>query len=266
MATFTLLHHPGRFSVGLLSFAMLCVGGASAASTATQPITVAWRDKPPYHYIENGENKGFLLKRTRAVFKQAGVPARFVNEPQKRIWANLSHGATNYCAISWYRLPDREAVAQFTLPIHEDMPHTILIAPGALESVKAHPTLASLLDDPSLTLGVVEGASYGPLIDQMIRNSKNQLMSRTVEVTLMMRMLAIGRASFMFVDREDWEFFRKKEIGVQAATRHDFPDMPPGLRRYIACSKDVTPEIIDKLNHAITVTGGTYNAGHSIKK
>jgi polar amino acid transport system substrate-binding protein len=266
MATFTLLHHPGRFSVGLLSFAMLCVGGASAASTATQPITVAWRDKPPYHYIENGENKGFLLKRTRAVFKQAGVPARFVNEPQKRIWANLSHGATNYCAISWYRLPDREAVAQFTLPIHEDMPHTILIAPGA-----------SGKREGASNAGLAAGRSFADagrgrrrvlraLIDQMIRNSKNQLMSRTVEVTLMMRMLAIGRASFMFVDREDWEFFRKKEIGVQAATRHDFPDMPPGLRRYIACSKDVTPEIIDKLNHAITVTGGTYNAGHSIKK
>lgn len=258
MATFTLLHRAGLFSLAIM------LGGA--ASATPQTITVAWRDKPPYHYNEDGETKGFLLQRAKDVFNLAGVPARFVSEPQKRIWANFGHGAKSYCALSWYRLPEREAVAQFTLPIHEDLPHTILISPGALDSVMAHPTLASLLDDPSLTLGVVEGSSYGPVIDQMIKNSKNQLMSRTVEVTLMMRMLAVGRASFMFVDREDWGFFSKKEVAVQAATRHDFPDMPPGLRRHIVCSKDVSPEIMNKLNQAITATGGVYNAGHSLKK
>jgi hypothetical protein len=65
-----------------------------------------------------------------AVFATAGLEARFVNEPQKRIWANFQHGTTNYCSISWYRLPEREALAQYSQPFHEDLPHTILIAPG----------------------------------------------------------------------------------------------------------------------------------------
>jgi len=237
----------------------LLLGGAAWA----EPITVAWRDKPPYHYIENGEPKGFLLERARTVFAQAGLSARFVNEPQKRIWAKFQSGASNYCSISWYRLPEREALAQYSQPFHEDLPHTILIAPGMADRVRAHPTLASLLTDQTLTLGAVEGVSYGPVIDPMIKASKNKVMSRTVETTQMMRMLTVGRASYMFVDREDWEFFRQKNPSAKAMVRHDFPDMPPGLRRHIVCSRDVPQETMNKLNQAIAATGGINNPGHS---
>lgn len=232
---------------------------------APPPLTVAWRDKPPYHYLDQGEPRGFLLERVKHIFNVAGVPAQFVNEPQKRIWANFTHGATHYCSISWYRLPEREAVAQFTAPIHEDLPHTVLISQQFVQQVTAHPTLSSLLDDPGLTLGVVEGVSYGPALDQMIKHSKNHVMSRTVETTLMIRMLSVGRASFMFVDREDLSFFRAREKLVQSTAQYDFPDMPPGMKRYIACSKDVAPETMTKLNQAIAATGGAYNAGHSAK-
>lgn len=235
--------------------------GATWAAPAT--LTVAWRDKPPYHYLEDGAAKGFLLERARAVFDSAGVPARFVNEPQKRVWANFQHGATNYCSISWYRLPEREAVAQYSQPFHEDLPHTVLIAPGMAERVKAHTTLASLLADPTLTLGTVEGVSYGPALDALIKTSKNKIMSRTVETTQMMRMMTVGRASFMFADREDWEFFSGKNPASQAIVRYDLPDMPAGMKRHIVCSRDVPQETMNKLNQAIAATGGMNNPGHS---
>ena len=238
-----------------------CVSGA--AWSAPSPITVAWRDKPPYHYMENGVAKGFLLARAQQIFATAGLEARFINEPQKRIWANYQHGATNYCSISWYRLPEREALAQYSQPIHEDLPQTILIAPGMEERVKAHTTLASLLADPTLTLALVEGVSYGATLDAMIKAGKNTIMSRTVETKQMMRMLTVGRASYMFVDREDWEFFRDKEKASQSLVRHDFPDMPGGLKRHIVCSRDVPQDTMNKLNQAIAATGGMNNPGHS---
>jgi len=250
------------FQSSLLVAAVLSGGSAWCAP---QPLTVVWRDKPPYHYQENGEPKGFLLERVKNIFNVAGVPAQFITEPQKRIWANFRHGAKNYCSISWYRLPEREAVAQFTAAIHEDLPHSVLIAPAYVDKVAAHSTLSSLLNDPELTLGLVDGVSYGPALDQMIKDSKNRIMSRTVEATLMMRMLTVGRASFMFVDREDWDYFRAHETTPQTAVRRDFPDMPPGMKRYILCSKDVPAETMAKLNQAIAATGGAYNAGHSIK-
>jgi len=244
-------------------FAGLCAALASGAACSAPPITVAWRDKPPYHYIENGVPKGFLLARARQVFATAGLETRFINEPQKRIWANLQHGASNYCSISWYRLPEREAVAQYSQPFHEDLPHTVLIAPGMETRVKAHATLASLLADPTLTVGVIEGVSYGPVLDPLIKAGQNKIMSRTVETTQMMRMLTVGRASYMFVDREDWEFFRDKEKASQSLVRHDFPDMPGGLKRHIVCSRDVPQDTMNKLNQAIAATGGMNNPGHS---
>lgn len=232
-----------------------CLGlllSAAASAWAEQPITVAWRDKPPYHYMEKDVARGFLLERSQRIFSAAGIPTRFVSEPQKRIWANFEHGARNYCSISWYRLPEREALGQFSLPIHTDAPHSILIAPAAVSQVKAHATLASLLSDPSLTLGVVDGVSYGHDIDSMIARSSNQVMRRTVDVTLMMRMLSVGRASYMFVDREDWAFLSKREPQLRVATRHDFPDMPPGLKRHIVCSKDVPAATMNRINQAIS--------------
>ncbi|NRR30633.1 transporter substrate-binding domain-containing protein [Oxalobacteraceae bacterium] len=228
---------------------LLAIAGSAWAGPV---LTVAWRDKPPYHYLEKEIPTGFLLDRSQRIFSAAGIPVRFVSEPQKRIWANFEHGARNYCSISWYRLPEREALAQYSLPIHTDPPHSILIAPGALSQVKAHATLASLLADSSLTLGVVDGVSYGHDIDSMIARSGNQIMRRTVDVNSMIRMLSVGRASYMFVDREDWAFLSKREPQLRAATRHDFPDMPPGLKRHIVCSKDVPAATMSKINQAIS--------------
>ena len=232
------------------SAALLCLFSATLASAAPA-ITVAWREKAPYYYTENGVAQGFLLQRTKDIFAAAGIEAHFVEEPQKRIWANLEHGATNYCSISWYRLPEREAIVQFTRPIHYDPPQTLLIAPGAVAQVEAHATLASLLADPQLTLGVVDGVSYGPALDALIAHSTNQVMRRTVSVNNMMRMLAAGRASFMFADREDWNYYHAQDKSRITAVRHDFPDMPPGLKRYMVCTRDVPAAVIDKLNQAI---------------
>lgn len=241
--------------------ALLCGSGWSAPPT----LTVAWRDKPPYHYTEGGVAKGFLLERARQVFKAADIPARFVSEPQKRIWANFRRGASNYCSISWYKLPEREALAQYSHAFHEDLPHTVLIAPSAVTQVRSHATLESLLADPGLTLGVVDGVSYGPVLDPLINASKNKVMSRTVETTQMLRMLGLGRASFMFADREDWEYYRQRGEKLMAV-QYDLPGMPPGLRRHIVCSKDVPQETMDRLNKAIAATGGIVNPGHSARQ
>ena len=235
--------------------AATCLGLAGLA-VASPPITVAWRDKPPYHYTEHGAAKGFLLQRAQEVFARAGIEAHFINEPQKRIWANFAHGATNYCSLSWYDLPERQKVAQFSLPIQIDQPHTVLVAPDAVERVKAHATLASLLADPALTLGAVDGVSYGSELDAMIAHSTNQVMRRTVEATNMMRMLALSRASFMFADRADWDYYRQNQPALRVIGQQEFPDMPQGMKRHIACSKDVSADIMGRINAAISATGG----------
>ncbi|PWF55320.1 hypothetical protein C7C56_002460 [Massilia glaciei] len=221
------------------------------AFAAAAPLTVAWRDKAPYHHTENGVERGFLLARAKAVFAGAGIEAQFVMEPAKRIWANLDNGTPNYCSIGWYRLPGRERVAQYSKPLHTDLPHTILVAPGAAARVRAHPTLRALLADPGLTLGVVDGVSYGARLDALIAASGNRIDRRTVIPTRMMRMLAAGRVSFMFIDREDLAYLSGREPGVREALRHDFADMPAGLARHLVCGKDVAPALMERIDKAI---------------
>jgi uncharacterized protein (TIGR02285 family) len=232
-------------------FIGLCAAGSVAGAWAETPVTVAWREKAPYYYMEDGVAKGFMLERARQVFAAAGVPARFVNEPQKRIWANFKHGMPRYCSISWYRLPEREAVAQYTVAVHADQPHAVLAVPSLAARIKAHSNLQSLLSDKSLTLAVIDGVSYGPQLDKLIKRSENRIMRRTVETAAMFRMVAVGRADYLFVDREDWNHLRQKHQELQSLVLVEFADMPPGLKRYFVCSFDIPAETMERLNRAI---------------
>lgn len=226
----------------------------AAALAPAQPVTVSWRDKPPYYYLEDGIAKGFMLDYAKEVFAAAGIEAHFVQEPQKRIWSRFADGTRNYCSVSWYRVPEREALAQFSLPVYTDPPHTILVAPAALERVRTHPTLASLMADPVLTLAVIDGVSYGPELDVRIRQSANQVMRRTVPTTNMLQMLAAGRASYLLADRNDWNHLRARNKQVASLAQYEVPDLPPGLKRHILCSRDVPAATMERLNQAIRTT------------
>ncbi|MES2299593.1 MAG: transporter substrate-binding domain-containing protein [Pseudomonadota bacterium] len=234
-------------SLSALAQCVLCV----AASAAAPPLTVAWRDKAPLHYVENGVEKGVLLERAHRVFDAAGVETRFVREPAKRIWANLKAGKPNYCSFGWYHLPERLAYSQFSAPFHVDAPHTILLSPEAAAGASSHASLAQLLGDARLTLGVVDGVSYGAQIDQLIASSANTVVRRTVEPATMMRMVGAARVSFMFIDRDDLNYFREHSAALRGILQRDYADMPPGLTRYIVCSKDVSPEVMARINKAI---------------
>jgi len=234
-----------NFLIGLFG------AGGAAMALAAPPMTVSWREKPPYYYNENGAAKGFMLERAKQIFDAAGIPARFVSEPQKRIWANFTHGVKNYCSISWYRLPEREAIAQYTIAVHTDQPHVILAVPAMAARVRAHPNLKSLLADSSLTLGVIDGVSYGTELDALMAVSKNKVMRRTVETAAMFRMLAIGRADFLFVDREDLGHLLAKNPELRSLVQLEFNDMPPGLKRYFVCSRDIPAATMQRLNRAI---------------
>ena len=221
------------------------------ASSTAQTLTVAWRNKPPHQYIENHVEKGILLDRAKQVFSEAHLPAKFVEEPAKRIWNNFKIGTRNYCSIGWYRIPERESLVQFSIIFHTDPPHTLLVGPAAVSPVLAHKTLSSLMADETLTLGVVDGVSYGPELDALIGKSHNRIERSTTAPMVMANMVGADRASYMFIDREDWEFLRDKEKSMQGTTQVDLKGMPQGLDRYIVCSKDVPAATMSKINRVL---------------
>jgi hypothetical protein len=94
------------------------------------------------------------------------------------------------------------------------------------------------------------------VLDEMIAASQNQIMRRTVDTMLMMRMVSVDRASYMVTDRYDWEYYRRNNKDNRLPLRYDFPDMPPGLKRHIVCSRDVPAAVMSRINHGIAATGG----------
>lgn len=234
----------------LLLIGATCYWSVLSASAA-EPITVAWRDKAPYHYLENGIERGFLLLRAKRIFALADVPAVFVERPSKRIWRDFQRGKARYCSIGWYRLPERERIAQFSLAFHVDPPQMLLVSPQAFPAIQAHASFAALMADPNISLGVVDGVSYGPILDRQITRSANRIERVTVSPARMIAMLAANRIDYMLADQADWQYLRSQDQALSQIAEYQFSDMPPGLERYIVCGKDVPPEVMDRLNHAI---------------
>lgn len=240
---------------GLMNLATRIVTGcltlAAATSVYGQVITVVWREKPPYQYLEGGVEKGALLARARALFRQAGVDARFERVPSKRIWANFQSGVNNTCSFGWYRLPEREALTWFSLPFAEDPPQQVLVGPAAEAGVAAHPTLAVLFADRRYRAGFVDGVSFGPVLDAMIAANSDHIERRTVEPTAMMRMVVAGRYAYTLVDVADFAYYRDRDPLIRDAALRSFPDAPPGLQRHVVCSKDIPASVLARIDRAI---------------
>jgi hypothetical protein len=66
------------------------------------------------------------------------------------------------------------------------------------------------------------------------------------------KMVAYDRADYMFIDQDDFAVFEQTgELAKLGMTRVDFQDAPPGLKRYVMCSKKIDDALLDKLNQAL---------------
>lgn len=234
-----------------LSLCALVLALLPFQSNAEEAITVAWRIKAPYQYLENGTEKGYLLERVKQIFAQAQIRTQFSVAPSKRIWSNFSSGVKNYCSFDWYKNPEREILVQFSEVLHPTPPYSILVGSTAASQIIAHATLQSLMADPNLTLGVVDSVTYGTELDALINTSKNKIERNSVLPMIMARMVAANRASYMFIDKHEWEHLRDSDAYLQQTKIVDLPGTPAGKNSYIVCSKDIPAEQMLRINVAL---------------
>lgn len=215
-------------------------------------IAVQYRDKPPYSYTKDAKPAGFLLERTVEIFKRANLTAIFEEAPVKRITQNVQMNANAVCSPGWYKLPERELFALFSLPIHEDRPHLVLVGAHAMDKARTAKSLKELFANPELKLGKVSGASYGGELDSMISATTQTVMDSTVTPLGMAKMIKFKRADYMLIDEEDYSFLNQQgEVDAADVKPLRYADMPPGLKRYIMCSKSVGADAMERINMAI---------------
>ena len=225
---------------------------AQCALAAESTLAVYYRDKPPYSYTRDGKPTGFLIERTMEIFKRANIAAEYDEVPVKRITKDIQENQSPICSPSWYKLPEREAYARFSLPIHQDKPHMILVGSHAAEKARTAKSLKALMANPDLRLGKVAGTSYGAELDAMIATAAQTPMDSTVTPLGMAKMIKLQRADYMLIDEEDYKFLNHQgEVDAEDVAPLRFADMPPGLKRYIMCSKSVSQETMARIDKAI---------------
>ncbi len=240
----------------------LCLAGLGMAlqmpgATAQdeRPLLLLYRDKPPYSYTEDRLPKGLLIEQSRAVFAAAGLAIHMEEAPLKRIQLELQANERPVCSPGWYKLPERELYARFSLPMSQDLPHLVLAGPRSAEAVRAHRSLASLLADSRLRMAVVDGISYGSELDGYIKQQAPAPLRATVTPVQLTRMLAAGRADYMFMDREDYLWLARQGEVSKLLSPLSFPDMPAGLQRHMMCSRKTPEGVLQAIDAAIRSLG-----------
>jgi uncharacterized protein (TIGR02285 family) len=230
---------------------LFLLGLMSCHARSENLVTVSWRIKAPYQYLENGLEKGYLLEQAKQIFTQAQIPTKFQVEPAKRIWNNFAAGTKNYCSFDWFKNSEREAMARYSDVFHMTPAYSIMANQSSATQISAHSNLNALLADTQLTLGLVDSVTYGIDLDETIKTSRNKVEHASVLPMIMARMVAANRASYMFIDKREWQHLKEKDDNLRDTQIIDVKGIPIGLNSYIVCSKDMTPEQMQRINTAI---------------
>ena len=230
---------------------------AMAQADTLAPVTMHYYERKPLHYLnENGQVAGILVTPIEQSFSKAGIPIVWQQTPINRIVATLKANDGQDCAAGFYKSPEREIFARFSLPIYHDKPLVALsradfAAPGAGNgTITAH----DLLNRPRTRLVLKQGFYYGrylePLIDKM---QPAQVLRVSDEIASMVRMVEAGAADVVILTEEEVEVYAAPAAAGEGVRILRLSDVPAQEYRYIACSKKVPQQVIDKLNAAIAM-------------
>lgn len=238
----------------LLAAALLLAGIRPAPGQVGQgpDLHVVYLERPPYYWTDNGEPKGFLLVLTQRILDRAGVTATWAPHPPNRIIEELRTNRLPLCSIGWFRTAEREAFANFSLPIYRDQPMVLLTTVDKAQRFSRHRTLREVFSDTSLVMAQVASFSYGEAIDRLQRDIlvRNLTVSSTQKV--LPRLILQDRASYMLVAPEEVPtLLQSAGVDPQQFTALSMDGIPAGNLRYLIFSQRVPESTLSRVNEAV---------------
>lgn len=225
---------------------------AGLSPAVAEPLLIEYRDKPPYSYTQDGRPAGLLIDRATLILRRAGLDARFAEVPIRRTLLNLKNSDRLMCSVGLYKLPERAAYSRYSLPIYRDRPHVVLAHTNAAARIRAKPSLKALFADAELTVGMLDGVSYGPELDRALAQAANPAGHAQRTPLQLARMVAAQRVDYMLIDDADYGWLRQDpQFAGTALERIEFADMPAGEQRYFACSRKLPRPTLERINAAI---------------
>lgn len=235
--------------LGLLLFPAVC----AAADESSYRLRVYYLEFPPYYYTNaEDEPDGFLLNRAKAIFEEADIEPVWEPMPAKRILQEL-HSSSPAASIGWFKTPNRETYARFSLPIYRNKPLEVLHLARNSGDFENKRSLGDVLRDRNLELGVLEGYSYGYFVDSCLLRDKPRVRYVVGEYAQLVGMLGLGRFDYILVSPEETQqLVAYTDMSTDEFCMKKMEDIPDGNLRFLMFSQGVPQEMLDKVNQAIT--------------
>jgi polar amino acid transport system substrate-binding protein len=218
----------------------------------TETLQVLYLERPPYYFTVNGRAEGFLVKLSRKLFQAANIQASFSEMPPKRIIKMIKTKDSRCCSIGWFKNPEREGFAKFSLPIYQDKSMVILTLKNKKELFQSYRNLKDVFSDNTIIFGAMSEFSYGSYIDDLLKNHTLSKIEITSRQSIIPEMILKGRATFMIIAPEEIDtLLQSSDLNPDDFISIPMPDIPEGNKRYLMFSQDVRDETIGRINIAI---------------
>jgi Bacterial extracellular solute-binding proteins, family 3. len=235
---------------------MLAVPDARADNTVQMRLLVCYLEFPPYYYTNSaGEPDGFLLAKTDAILRRAGISPVYESMPAKRILRAM-RTTDPVCSIGWFMTDERQDFARFSHEIYRNKPLEVLYLKENAARFQGRDTLAQLTADKSLLFGVLDGYSLGSVVDSIMAREAPSVHLVNGDYPQLVRMLAMNRFTCILVAPEEIEsLVSKNRLPRDVFTAKVMSDIPSGNSRHLMFSRGVPDRVVARINAAIDGMG-----------
>lgn len=217
-----------------------------------QSLTFAYPNRQPYNYTENGKPAGILVELADKILKDTGLEFELSEMPSNRILLEMQQPESQLCTFGWFKTPEREAFAEFSAPFYQDTPLMALVLNKNANLFDGKKTLQDTVDDPTLTLGLIRGWSYGSYVDGLLKKQNARVMDIPARPQQIF-MLITGRFQYTLMRESEIE----EAISLSDKDAKEFQVIPLSDlanergKRYFLCGKGVPAGVIEKINASI---------------
>jgi uncharacterized protein (TIGR02285 family) len=226
---------------------------ATGGAWAEDDLVIYYHQRAPYSSKQaDGSVKGITADIVTQAMSVAGIPYRWEELPSARQMDAIQRNAGVACGLGWFKRPEREAFAKFSVAIYRDLP-TIVVARAKDGRFAGTPSIDALFADKTLTLLTKTGYSYGAEIDKKIAEQKPNARADASDNQIMLGMVSRERVDYMIMAEEEAkDLLAKSAFADSGLAIYHLADPPAGEYRYLMCAKSVPDDLIARINQAVT--------------
>lgn len=240
----------GVFGARLVVYLAIVAVCMAWGNPSRAEILLAYNEKPPFFFSDQGQPSGLLVDVVRKVFEKAALPHRFESRPFNRIMRDLQLASPDYCAVGFSKTPDREKFVRFSAPIYKDKAPVLLVRGRDAPGFRRFKSLQAMLDGTTYVFGGKAGNVYP--IDKQLENIGVRDVRINGETHALIQMLNASRFDFMMVFPEERDHLvRRANLTGESFEDISYPDIPDGQPCYLLCSTALDPKVLEAIDKAI---------------